>query len=626
MRHLSAADRLDSWWLRARFTTREKLRPAQTDPDIILVEMDDLSTRKWPEPILFWGPHFAAAITNLTQSGARLIALDYIQAIPVTDIVQGKGLGSEAARNLFDTYDQKFSEALAKAPKVVMAKQEYHTGTTREWIRPTPQLLYSLPDAFGNEEKFLGYADTAADSVVSAIPPAQYENGKIVETSLAARIVESALGAPAQLIDEHWTIPGQVSIPLRENGTVYINYGSGSGTQTRGSSAFQHFSLYDVAQPMAKPNPAFKNKIVLIGATYRGSNDDHFIPFLNGASGTRRISGVEMQANFVRTLLRGDVLTAPDALSRWLLALLPALTVLLAFYSFRWTTAALYSAAAAAIWICTSFFLFVTHSYLLPINLALLSFLLCGGLMGGYRALGEERERSQVLSLWGRYQDPRLVNYLLQHPNARGGQGREMEVTVLFADLKNFTKTVEHLSPTDAIKMLNRYLALMTEVVLKYDGYVDKYLGDGLMAQWGAPEPWSESGPHQNHATAAVRACLELENRTRQLTEEIQGASANGSTSNQGVTFGLRLTLHSGPVVVGWVGAEKIEFTIIGDTVNVCARLQETAKQLNCEFLISESTYEQVCDEVKTGRQAEVEIRGRNQPLRVYEICEPNEL
>jgi adenylate cyclase len=190
---------------------------------------------------------------------------------------------------------------------------------------------------------------------------------------------------------------------------------------------------------------------------------------------------------------------------------------------------------------------------------------------------------------------------------------------VLFADLKNFTKTVEHLSPPEAIQMLNRYLELMTQVIRdEYGGFVDKYLGDGLMAQWGAPElyPLADGTVPTSHAEVAVRACVELERRTRELTKSIRGG--------HDVTFGLRLTLHTGPVVYGWVGAERIELTVIGDTVNVCARLQETAKQLNCEFLVSETTFEEVRDWAQIGQEAEVEIRGRDQPLRVYEIAGQN--
>jgi adenylate cyclase len=153
---------------------------------------------------------------------------------------------------------------------------------------------------------------------------------------------------------------------------------------------------------------------------------------------------------------------------------------------------------------------------------------------------------------------------------------------------------------------------MLDAVIRKHGGVVDKYLGDGLMAQWGAPAIPGEA-LLAGHAEAALRACLEIQ-REAELLAVQEAASASS------VGFELRLTLHTGPVVFGWVGAKRLELTIIGDTVNVTSRLQETAKQLGVDFLVSESTYARVREHVTTGQEAEVEIRGRDRPLRVYEI------
>jgi adenylate cyclase len=301
-----------------------------------------------------------------------------------------------------------------------------------------------------------------------------------------------------------------------------------------------------------------------------------------------------------------------------LLSLLPALLVIPAWLRWNWVGAALVSIGAAFMWIAAAFALFIARDFALPIFVPLSCLALAATLMGGFRALVEERKRRAVLALWGRYQDPRLVEYLVEHPKARGGQGREAEVTVLFADLKGFTKTVQHLEPEDALRVLNRYLSLMTDVIRdEYGAVIDKYLGDGLMAQWGAPRVWSGSkSGDEHHAATAIRACLELMQRADALTR----AAQSGQTNDE-VTFELRLTLHTGPVVDGWVGAERIEYTIIGDNVNVCARLQETAKELGCDFLISETTYELAKPlALNIGKTSEVSIRGRDHTLGVYEV------
>lgn len=590
LRDAGRADGLDRDLLTWRFTVREWLTPrSRPDPDIVLVEIDEYSLSKWPEPIAGWGGHFADALDRLHASGARVVAFDWIQDQPMEKYFPGA--------------DTRWADAIARAGNVVMARTmaPNQPGAEPKWISPAPQLLYALP----NVEADLGYVEliTAerADSLVTAMQPALADGEGLVK-SLAVRTVERHFGGESRIRGATWSIPGKTSVPLRADGTVLVNFAPHTGRP----GAFQRHSIYDVASGRGA-DPRFRDKIVLVGANYTASGDFQYVPIRNGLwRKERRLAGVEIHANLIRTLLSGRPIGNPSPAAGWGMAAVFSLAGLLAFYRLPFFRGFALTAAAAAAWIAAAFGLFIFRDYALPIALPLIGLTITGGGLGIYRAVREERERRQVLGLWGRYQDPRLVDYLLRHPEARGGEGREQEVTVLFADLKNFTKTVESLAPGEALHVLNRYLGLMSAVILEYGGLVDKYLGDGLMAQWGAPE---ES---DDHAKAAVRACLEIERRVGELTQSISGG--------RDVTFGLRLTLHTGPVVVGWVGATRLEFTIIGDTVNVTSRLQETAKQLDCEFLVSESTYERVRAWVKAGKEAEAEIRGREQPLRVYEV------
>lgn len=594
------ADQLDAWWLQARFSLRERLSQPHPDPRIVLVELDDRSAVQWPEPAIAWGAHFAAAIDRIRKGGARLVAMDWVQPEPT-----GKWFNSGFSKN-----DTLLADALSKVPHAVMVKEVRLGGATgrNNWIRPINEILFSLPNAGADPDVNLGYAELSTkESVVAAVSPAQPAD-KGWDESFPARIAEQYLGGMGQPSAGAWTVPGKVTVPLREDGTFLINYANSIGYE----GAFERYSLSDVAQPSVSPDTRFRDKIVIIGVTFTGSNEQHYVPFLAGLTRARMVYGPEIQANVVRTLLDGRPIVEPGRTGIWLLSLLVALIGLVAFYFKPWAAAAGISVATAVGWVGLALALFMAAGYALPIGVPVLGLLLTSGLMGGYRALREERERAEVLSLWGRYQDPRLVQYLLQHRESRGGEGQEKIVTVLFADLKNFTKTVEALPPNEALQVLNRYLALLNDVIMEYAGVVDKYLGDGLMAQWGAPEPWSQIQLEQDHATAAVRACIEIASRAEELTASIQGQHE--------VTFSLRLTLHTGPVVVGWVGADRLEYTIIGDTVNVTSRLQETAKQLGCDFLISENTYQAVGEWIITGQEAEVEIRGRQRPLRVYEV------
>lgn len=590
-------EQTDQLWLRARFTLREMLKPpANPDSDIVMVDIDDRSTDAWPEPIIAWGPHFADAIDRLVDGGAKVIAMDWIQPISTTKWFPGN--------------DKKLSDAFGRAGNMVLVKELRKASgrTAARWITPTPELLYSLPDSGLDPDAHLGYAELSGqDSVTVAMSLAQSPSvpGARNDTSFAARVVERYWGRPAEIKDERWIIPGKADVPLRDDWSIPVNFASYPD-----STAFQRYSIYDIARRPRRKNKDFAGKIVLIGASYTGSNDLHYVPFFNrvsgGIFGARKIPGVLLHANLVRTLLDSRPLRESGPGATWLYSFGLGMVGLIAFSTLRWGRAALITLLGALMWLSTSLLLFMTDAILLPATLPILSLMLTGLLMGGYRALGEERERAQVMKVWGRYHDPRIVEYALAHPEMRGGEGREVIATVLFADLKNFTKTVESLAPAEALHQLNRYLALISQCVLEHGGLVDKYLGDGLMAQWGVPEAY------EGHERAAVEACLELQRRVLELAKQ------HGKGD---VGFGIRLSLHTGPVVAGNVGSEgRLEYTIIGDTVNVTSRLQETAKELDCEFLISESTYEAVKDWASTGKQAEVEIRGRKQPLRVYEI------
>ena len=586
----AGADRLDSWWLRARFSAREWLNfqqgAPQRDARFVLVEIDDKSSDKWREPFIMWGGHLADAIGQLNRSGARLIALDWTQTIETDALMKWN-------------HDERLGQALNGANRVVFVKMMRSDGGA-DW--PAPSLLNAPRDAYGPNgesqlENLLGFADLVSDDNVqtSFFPELPPEISAKREVSFAARIAERAGFGPLG------------KMPLRRDGSLLINYGDGAGKDT---SPFERISIYDVARS-TRPDARFRDKIVLIGSTTKGGNDIHRAPFAQGllGLGSRQISGVELQAHAAKTLLDGSAIAEPEGAGVWLLSFLVGAFGIAIYTLWDWARAARAFVGAVLVWAALSFGLFWGANFALPLALPLGSLLLGCLLMGGYRALSEERERAQVMKIWGRHQDPRLIEELLANPEWRGGQGREIEVTVLFADLKNFTKTVEHLTPTQALEALNRYLALLSGVILEHGGVVDKYLGDGLMAQWGAPTARSD------HASAAVRACLDIGRRVAVLTKELR---AQGQ-----VAFETRLTLHTGPVVAGPLGSEeRLEYTIIGDTVNVSSRLQETAKSLGCDFLISETTCESLDETIRIGRETQVEIRGRQAPLRVFEVLD----
>ena len=215
----------------------------------------------------------------------------------------------------------------------------------------------------------------------------------------------------------------------------------------------------------------------------------------------------------------------------------------------------------------------------------------------------ETRRRQQIRRLFGRYLAPRVVEQLLANPDDVQLGGIRQEVTILFADLRGFTTMSEQHEPEEAVSILNQYLALATKEILAELGTLDKFLGDGMMAIFNAPVDLAD------HETAAIRAGLRMQRRLDRLIEESDG----------GLTTGFGVGINTGPAIVGNIGTpELMNYTAIGDAVNVAARLQSEAQV--GEVLISGETYERVSGRFEVEDLGARQVKGRSQPVLVYRV------
>ncbi len=216
----------------------------------------------------------------------------------------------------------------------------------------------------------------------------------------------------------------------------------------------------------------------------------------------------------------------------------------------------------------------------------------------------EARRRQQIRQLFGRYLAPRVVEQLLINPDDVQLGGTRQEVTIFFADLRGYTTLSEYREPEEVVTILNRYLALATREILAELGTLDKFLGDGVMAIFNAPVDLPD------HEAAAIRAGLRMQRRLRRMNEE----------PGDGLAIGFGVGINTGPAIVGNIGtAELMNYTAIGDAVNVAARLQADA-QLG-DVLISDATYERVRDQFDVEEMGSRLVKGRSQPVLVYRVA-----
>jgi adenylate cyclase len=226
----------------------------------------------------------------------------------------------------------------------------------------------------------------------------------------------------------------------------------------------------------------------------------------------------------------------------------------------------------------------------------------------GFRVLTEEENVKFIRNTFSKFVSQDIVDELLANPDAIALGGAKKEITVFFSDVRGFTTLSEQLSPEQLVQLLNDYLTAMTDMIIEYRGTIDKYMGDAIMAFWGAPVPNDEHAYYACVASIAQYAKL----KEMQAKWEAEGKEAS---------IDIGIGLNSGFAVVGNMGSShRMDYTIMGDTVNLGSRLEGITKQYGVKMCISEFTYEKVKDRVYARELDLVKVKGKNEPVRIYEL------
>jgi adenylate cyclase len=560
---------------------RQQARAVEPDPQIVLVDIDDASlvrmaelADRWPWPRSVHG-ELAAGIA---AQRPKAIVFDVMFAEPDRTRPEHDELFNELLRPLRNVYfpTARFDEA-GDAHGPLLRELAPALGMLQTpAAQPDARASLLLPLALAPENWRLGLINLLADDDGVArryhlhLPAYGWKL-----PSLPARVAA----------DLGYAVPDQASMVL----------GWSAMTRVRVSFA----DLYEDFNRERRQRPAdeFRDKIVVVGTTATGLHDLRVTPV------SEFHPGAEILATAIDNLKNGGQMrTAPGWLAPALtLALLTAI-----YFGFQrgYHTLAIGGvvAAGAALLIAASW-LAVGNRLLLPVlmPIALGAGMYFAGALHGY--LHERRERLKAVDFFGRFVNPHVVRDLLE----RGGlpkAGELRQITVLFSDIRGFTALSETRPPDEIVALLNRYLGRQVEVIFRHGGCLDKFIGDAIMAFWGAPLDDPE------HAKHAVMAALEMAEALEVFRREL---------GELGDIFDVGIGLNSGPAVVGLIGSEnKREYTAIGDTVNLANRIEGLTKGL-ARILISETTMlacQGAFDFVDRGSHP---VKGRERQVRVFE-------
>ena len=384
-------------------------------------------------------------------------------------------------------------------------------------------------------------------------------------------------------------------VPTDESGQLLINYMGPPQT-------FPHYSIADILADRL-PKDTFRNKIVLVGATAIGIYDLRVTPF------SSTFPGVEIHANVIDNILHQNFLIH-SSVTRFIdicSIILFGVILGLLIPRLRPITGMIAAFLMIAAFVVINFFVFFSFNTWLNLVYPLITMATIYLGITIYHYFKEEREKKKIRGAFQYYLTSSVINEMLKDPDKLKLGGDKKDLTVLFSDIRGFTTISEKMTPEELVALLNEYLTTMTNQVFHHDGLLDKYMGDAIMAVFGAPLD------QPDHALRGCRTALAMMEELRKLQEKWK---AEGRP-----VFDIGVGLNSGDMVVGNMGSEmRFDYTVMGDMVNLGSRLEGTNKEYGTNIIISEFTYEKVKDAMCCRELDGVRVKGKLKPVKIYEL------
>lgn len=594
-----------------RNATQPKLRDRGLYEPITIVEIDEATIKASQKRLQTWPRNwYAKLIDRAREGGASVIGLDIF-------LSEEGGLCADDKLG-----DQKLADSIRIAGNVVIAMKSAAGGSDE-----------IIPLAIFAEKAYaVGLVDIPLDPdgfVRSSVLWHARSGGNpqygfatyLAEGYLADKTPEGAQPPVLQFDRDGEVFLDSRKIPLRNDGFLQIDF--------RGpSSPFRRVSAGDILFNTSAQisNDLFRDRIVLIGAT--SVDADQFpTPFYEPVSlvrllarglsaGPRRTPGVELNGEALATLLFGNSPVRPRYVWQVITLLLPLILVAVALFWFRPLWGLLSVLVVASLSLIISSWAFNAHALILPLASAWLGTAVLTPTGLGLRYARErllrsktEAERTEMMDIFSRFVSADVANEIWERRGQAALAGENRTLTVIFTDIRNFTTFSESAPSGTVVQWLNDYFGRMNTIVESFGGHVNKYIGDGLMIVFGAPIDRGD----KEEARAAVDCGLAMLNEVERMNEDWQG------TGRPEVKIGCGI--HTGQATCGVVGAERrLEYTVIGDTVNLSARLESTTKEFGVPILISEATARLLSDEYEVQSLGEAKVKGKTKTTAVLTV------
>jgi len=533
---------------------------------------------------------YAQLMEQLVQAGAKAVFLDIVLAEPGQD----------------EASDASMAELMGNYPNLVLpivfnlkARQNQADEMELESISyPAPTI--------GASRQQLGHINVMQDKdkIVRMLTLGIKDKEGTMIPAASVKLANYMLGPENQIrYDEasgQW-LRGQTSIPANGRNQVATEFYTKPRETMSVTAGYDMQSFLDVLTGEV-PAEYYSDSVVLIGPYAPGLQDEYLTPL----NTTLTMYGVEIHANMVQSLVAGKFYQeAGSAINIALIVLLTLISLLL-FERFRGGRAFLIYGCLVIVYLLMWFQLYQLFSYKIAVTYGFLAMttVLIFSVVWHYTV--EKRERTRVTSIFGRFVPQTVVDEMLASGEEVKVGGQRRDISVVFVDIRGFTPMSEKLEPEQVIQVLNEYLDICTKAVFKWNGTLDKFIGDGVMALFGAPIQ------QPNHPELAVRAALEMKQQSAILEERC--------LREFGIAVRFGIGINSGPAVVGNIGSNglRLDYTAIGDTVNLAARLESNAKP--GQLLISEATLQRVDGLFEVQSIGEIAVKGKEHPVAVTEV------